>query len=226
MIDHVNEIELVGFYGSDASHALSAWTSTSRDLDEDKIGRIGKMLSGLAKDGHHTPFEKSALHFLVRTDIASHIHLLKHRIGISINAESARYKELGERTLKGELVGEDHFYVPADWPADEQARLATFCEDAFQAYHDTLRRLEDGGMSRKRAKETARFYLPYASQIRADIQFNWRSFATFQKLRNEAHAQDEIHEIAQTMLDLVEATNQFPLTIAAFRELGWLPAKK
>ena len=50
----------------------------------------------LASEGHHTPFEKSSLHFLVTVDQATHIHLLKHRIGVAINGESARYKELKE----------------------------------------------------------------------------------------------------------------------------------
>ena len=88
-----NEVELMGTYGSDETHALSAWTSTSRQLGPKKRARIGKLLKMLATEGHHTPFEKSSLHFLVTTDIATHIHLLKHRIGVNINAESARYKE-------------------------------------------------------------------------------------------------------------------------------------
>ena len=91
-----NKVELLGYYGSDQVHACSAWTSTSRDLSDEKIQRIPKLLKMLADAGHHTPFEKSSLHFLVDTDIASHIHLLKHRIGVSINGESARYKEIKE----------------------------------------------------------------------------------------------------------------------------------
>ena len=85
-----NSVELLGHYGGDETHALSAWTSTSRDLTDDKRNRMDKLLNMLASAGHHTPFEKSSLHFLVCTDIASHIHILKHRIGVSVNAESAR----------------------------------------------------------------------------------------------------------------------------------------
>ena len=101
-----NEVELIGYYGGDKSHALSAWTSTSRELNEDKEKRIGRLLTMLAEAGHHTPFEKSSIHFLVTTDIASHIQILKHRVGVSVNAESARYKELKE----------DKYYLPEDWP--------------------------------------------------------------------------------------------------------------
>ena len=71
-------------------------------------------------------------------------------------------------------------------------------------------------LGRKRAKESARYYLPYATQITADIAFNWRSFMHFQGLRNDEHAQDEIHEIAQTMLDLIRETGVFNASLDAF----------
>ena len=84
-LDHSNEVILLGIYGSDLTHAMSAWTSTSRDLDEDKLNRLPKLLKTLAENKHLTPFEKSSLHFLVNGEIASHIHLLKHRVAVSIN---------------------------------------------------------------------------------------------------------------------------------------------
>src|SRR3990167_1614738 len=133
-----NTVELLGYYGGDETHALSAWTSTKRELTEDKRGRIDKLLKMLAENGHHTPFEKSTLHFLVTTDIATHIHILKHRIGVSVNGESAR------------------------------------------------------------------FLLPYANQLTADVMFNFRSFMHFEGLRNDDHAQLEVHEVAQKMLQLVK----------------------
>ena len=55
-----NHVELLGYYGSDTIIAQSAWTSTSRDLSDDKIKRIPQLLKMLAQDGHHTPFEKSS----------------------------------------------------------------------------------------------------------------------------------------------------------------------
>jgi hypothetical protein len=35
-----NKIELIGFYGSDEIHACSAWTSTSRDITDEKRANI------------------------------------------------------------------------------------------------------------------------------------------------------------------------------------------
>lgn len=206
MLAQGNKVELIGTYGDDITHGLSAWTSTSRELSDEKRGRVDKLLYQLGSEGHHTPFEKSMIHFLVTTDIATHIHLLKHRIGVSINGESARYKELKD----------DKFYVPVDWDGDEQQKYIEFMETALKNYHECLARLVAKGVSRKRAKESARFYLPYGNQITADISFNWRSFMHFQELRNSEHAQLEVRELAQEMLRQVRETDKFPLSLKAF----------
>jgi len=188
----------------------------------------------LWSNGHETPFEKGVVHFLVDTDIASHIHLLKHRIS-SLNAESARYKELKE----------DKYYLPEDWEGininldwdnvkDEHGfhlgvpfkcaevknwndMLGWYTRLGNFLYHSAVKDLEPV-LGRKRAKESARFFKTYNSQIQADIMFNMRSFANFQKLRNSEHAQLEIREIAGTMLELVKNIdgNPFKHTMQAF----------
>ena len=216
-----NKVQLIGFYGSDEVIACSAWTSTSRDLNEDKKSRIPKLINMLWRDGHETPFEKGMVHFLVDTEIASHIHLLKHRIS-SMNAESARYKELKE----------DKYYLPDDWKGIAQSEyegkfaesyhnwyevLENYTKAGNALYHQCLKDLEPV-LGRKRAKESARFFKTYNSQIQADISFNMRSFANFLKLRNSEHSQKEIREIAAEMLDLVKNVdgNPFKHTLDAF----------
>jgi thymidylate synthase (FAD) len=220
-----NEVELIGYYGSDEIIACSAWTSTSRNLTEDKKQRIPQLIDMLWKEGHHTPFEKGVIHFLVDCDIASHIHLLKHRIS-SINAESARYKELKE----------DKFYIPEDWgdivsSFDPEKNILGVIDDKWgnilkdytelgnELYHGCLKDLEPI-LGRKRAKESARFFKTYNSQIQADVMFNMRSFANFQKLRNSEHAQKEIREIAQQMLELVKNIegNPFKHTLESWQK--------
>jgi thymidylate synthase (FAD) len=214
-----NTVELLGYYGSDQVHAQSAWTSTSRDLTPEKLDRVESLLAMLAKEGHHTPFEKSSLHFLVNVDQATHIHLLKHRIGVSINGESARYKELKE----------DKTYIPEDWSLGHESsaedgilkhwaeRLEANSYASDLLYHECLKDLSPI-LGRKRAKESARFFKQMNSQITMDIMFNWRSFYHFLKLRNSEHAQLEVRELAQEMLMLVKSIddNPFEKTIKAF----------
>lgn len=223
-----NKVELLGHYGSDEVIACSAWTSTSRALSDDKRARIPKLIDMLWREGHESPFEKGTVHFLIDCDIASHIHLLKHRIA-SINAESARYKELKE----------DKYYIPDDWAALDEADadgcagnshesisvyswagvLKEYTEEGNRLYHQCLKELEPV-LGRKRAKESARFFKTYNSQIQADVQFNMRSFANFLKLRNSEHAQLEIREIAAEMLRLVSEIdgNPFKYTLQAIND--------
>jgi thymidylate synthase (FAD) len=218
-----NKIELIGHYGSDQIIACSAWTSTSRDLNDSKISRIPHLIDMLWSNGHETPFEKGTVHFLVDTDIASHIHLLKHRMS-SMNAESARYKELND----------DKYYIPKDWKgvqanttalfrnlndgADWTDILTQYTNVGNKLYHDCLADLTPV-LGRVRAKESARFFKTYNSQIQADISFNMRAFANFLKLRNSEHAQKEIREIAAEMLRLVEEIEGAPFkhTLAAWK---------
>ena len=220
-----NTVELIGWYGGDEAIACSAWTSTSRNLTPEKRTRIPQLIHKLWSDGHETPFEKGIVQFLVNCDIASHIHLLKHRIA-SINAESARYKELKE----------DKYYLPEDWkgirisdigevlntPSDDwYKRLEEYTQEGNRLYHACLADLEPV-FGRKRAKETARFFKTYNSQIQADVMFNMRSFANFLKLRRSPEAQLEIRQIADIMLEQVMSIsdNPFKETIQAWKNSG------
>jgi thymidylate synthase, flavin-dependent len=239
MTSNQNTVTLVGFYGGDETHSLSAWQSTNVDLDielsDDIRERIHQLflatvvtkkktpeelLKMLAENQHHTPFEKSCLHFQLTADIASHIQNLKHRIGTSINGESARYKEL-----------DDKWYLPEDWNIEvEDKTLLYLPEDStwkrlldihtkqsHKLYHKAVEELTPK-LGRKRAKESARYFLNYNKQLDHDMMFNFRSFAHFQGLRNSTHAQVEIQEIAQSMLEQVKTIqgNPFKYTLQAF----------
>ena len=228
-----NKIELIGVYGDDETIACSAWTSTYRKLTEDKKKRIPEMLESLWSNGHETPFEKGIVHFLVDSEIASHIHILKHRIA-SINGESSRYKELKE----------DKFFLPEDWIGIGVNREVLFEEDknlnwylhltsqkdsdwynilkdynelGNKLYHQCLKDLTPI-LGRKRAKESARFFKTYSSQIEVDIMFNMRSFANFMKLRDSKHAQKEIREIAQEMFKQLKELPNFKKTLEIFEK--------
>jgi thymidylate synthase (FAD) len=202
-----NKVELIGYYGGDLTHALSAWTSTSRELTPEKVARIPSLLKFLADNGHETPFEKSTLHFLLTVDQATHIHLLKHRIGVSINAESARYKELKE----------DRWIVPEDWPAFWQDRLQEHARHGVWLYRKAVEELTQT-LGRKRAKETARYFRTMNTQITMDVTFNFRSFVHFLRLRRTDHAQREICSLADEMVRQVADIHDghFQHSLAAF----------
>lgn len=210
-MDGRNSVVLLGFYGDDHRVCNSAWQSTGHELGigdlrqfpvEERSERLfietmkikkkspRDLLMMLGKHGHHTPFEKIILDFQITSDIASHIHVIKHRIA-SVNAESARYKEL-----------EDRYYLPFDFPEEVMCEYMQFMEDAHELYHDFINRLVPV-VGRKRAKESARFVLPYGKQLNYDLMMNLRSFANLVRLRADSAAQQEIQQLAKSMLKQV-----------------------
>lgn len=253
-----NKVVLLGYYGGDERHCISAWQSTNIELNielaEDIKKRINQLyeatvvnkkksalelLQFLAQHNHCTPFEKSCLDFQITGDIASHIHTIKSRIATSVNSESARYKELT-----------DKWYLPEDWNIhldqfdiytnttsfnyrnhlaetvnhDWQKNSITWKELLNQytilgheLYHLATKQLT-GKLGRKRAKESARYFLNYNKQLDYDCMFNFRSFVHFQQLRNSEYAQLEIQQISQQMLDLVKSIpgNPFKHSLEAF----------
>lgn len=205
-------VELLAIFGDDITPAEAAWYSTAKEVTEARRQRVPVLLEHLAQGDppeglpHSVPFEHTLISFRVTSEIATHIHILKHRIGVSVSSQSQRYMELRE----------DSYYTPDDWPGDLQKAYRRIVESQFALYHQLIADLEASGFDRKRAKESARFVLPYATQIRYRVTFNLLSFVHFQKLRNSEHAQKEIREIAAEMLRQVQATGRFENSLRAW----------
>jgi flavin-dependent thymidylate synthase len=158
-----------------------------------------------SEEEHGTPFEKSYLGFLVRVDTVTHYQILKHRVAVSVNTESARYKGFTAPSC----------HIPDDWPADWQEYLKHHHDQCSIMYQEALAELEPI-LGRKRAKESARFFLPLANELTMDVSFNFRSFVHFMRLRNHDTAQKEINDLAEVMLNQVRATGAFEHSLAAF----------
>jgi len=200
-------VELLGVSGNDRRIAQAAWASTNSQITPQKQERIPAFVRRLWLERHETPFEKVTIDFIINMDIASHIQFLKHRIAVSINTESARYKELKE----------DKYYIPNDWPEELQQQLESATAYMNDLYHYAIKVLEPI-YGRQRAKESARYFKLYNSEIQSDVTFNLRSLAHFMFLRNSPHAQLEIQTIAQKMWDLVSKDTSISAAIAAIEE--------
>lgn len=201
-------------------HILSK-SKRMRSLDE--------LLLFLATNEHESPFRMSSFMFTMTTDIATHIQKLKHAVILEAeNAESARYK----------LLKEDKYYLPEDWKGipistTSQSKLKEVLEYSSEAdWKDILRDFTELSNSlykaayndlkeplgAKRAKESARFFKTYNSQINSINKFSFAGIVTFYKKRNTSHAQKEIAEVAVKMLDEVRnlPNNPFKYTLKAF----------
>lgn len=234
-----NKVELIGWYGGDRAIARAAWTSTQIDVEAKSDEQIRELLvnklwnNGSGKP-HKTPFERGIVEFNITLEQASHVHMLKHRLA-NVNGESARYKELKE----------DKYYLPKDWDIQISKESFEILEKEYGYYGlewagcalDWKRLLEDytklGNflyhlslkelapiLGRKRAKESARFFKTFNSQITLSVMMNMSCFNNFYNLRADKAAQVEINDIADDMLNCIKQIdgNPFKYTLEAF---GW-----
>jgi thymidylate synthase (FAD) len=201
-----NTVELLTITGSDEDIASAAWTSSTIELTEERKGRVPALVHMLYREKHLTPFEHTFMKFRCVVDNATHVQLLKHRIGCSISCESARYRKY--RDFKS--------HIPDDVPEELQRMLERSSTEAWENYEYVIDNCEAIGLTRARAKEVAKLFLPFSSQVEMIVSFNMRSFLHFLGLRLSSEAQLEIREVAQKMRMAVEETGNFRHSLEAF----------
>jgi len=149
-----------------------------------------KLIPFLLKNGHHSPFEHSLLTFYIEVPIYIARQLVRHRIGVSINEMSRRY-------------------VDSEPEFDSEGLDPTILDKIKELYLSMCK----GGL---KMRELARKILPVCTMTKMYVSFNMRSFIHFQKLRNSTHAQAEMKEFAQLLLDEVKKLKEFNITLSNY----------
>lgn len=198
---------------------LAAWASTGVDPMElslvpvesrleylfstnknDRLRSPESLVKFLHEHGHNSPFRHLNFIFLVKTEKPTHIQFLKHRVGVEINSESARYKRLNPS-----------YYIPEDMPLTIQAKLQAHYDCSQELYEEIYNELIEAGFSKQRAKESARFALPEGHQISYQVSMSAEALRHFYQLRTSRYAQLEISLIAQSMVRQVLETGKFDI---------------
>ena len=234
-----NSVVLINYVGDDNLHALSAWASTflelGIELPDDIRARTDALVGAIIAQGkrkksvkellhylanstpaHTSPFRGSNLIYGMTIETATHIQLLTHTVAIKhTNAESARYKELME----------DKYYLPADWlnygirgKAFYEA-LEEHTKRGNELYHGAIAALTEAGMSKQRAKESARFFKSYNSQLNAVRSMSFDGLMQLWSKRGEhSPSQREIAGVVEAMVQAVRDIpgNPFKHSLAAF----------
>lgn len=222
------DVELVKSAGSDEFICRAARVSTlggeSINTDE-SYGLIRFLLT----NRHGSPFEHSFMSFRISAPIFVWREFMRHRIGISYNEESGRYKQLDPVFyIPGDSrdvvqVGKAASYelVPGDQSQKDLVSDALYgaYEDAWCAYETQL----ECGI----AKEVARMCLPVAIYSTAYVTMNPRSMMNFLGLRTRrpfpeatfpSKPMAEINKVADQMETIFQ--DLFPLTHKAFTAAG------
>lgn len=218
-------VRLVDNMGSDLSIVRAARVSYDKDdFDNDEIiftNKDKKLIDYLWKNKHTSPFESCTITLEVKAPIFIFRQWHRHRTQ-SYNEVSARYTELP-----------DEFYVPSietigkQSTSNKQVRILSeeedfidrshqqialsdyedFCKTAFDRYH----RLLKVGWPR----ELARMVLPLSTYSRMYSTANLLNWFRFLTLRTHEHAQWEIQQYANAILQLIEQV--VPVATQAWR---------
>lgn len=218
MQDGVSSVELVQHVGSDLMIVAAARVSTGAEIPTEMGVREEKLLRYLLKHHHGSPLEHNLITFRVVCPVFIDRQWARHRIGVSKNEASGRYREL-----------EDDFYLPQQWreqaASNRQASVEAkqlpewhaynrnVAHEAYQAVWDAYREL----LARGVAREQARMVLPLGLYVESFYTFNLRSLLHFIGLRDHEGAQAEMRLYARALAEI--ATPLFPVTFKAWREL-------
>jgi thymidylate synthase (FAD) len=179
--------------------ARISYKSPSKGEEADK-----KLLMYLHKNRHTSPFESCNITFNIKMPIFCMRQFVRHRT-FRLNEWSGRYSELA-----------DEFYVPELWRVqdtknkqgginydgedfktwnDENTAIA---REVFRQTYFAYQQLLDRGV----AKELARVVLPVSMFTEIYVSCDVHNLMHFLGLRQDAHAQKEMRDIADAMAEI------------------------
>lgn len=225
-------VKLIQSVGGDAMVCAAAKVSTSGEeavklVDEE--ANFG-LIKYLLKHKHGTTTEHSSLTFFVHAPIFVFREMHRHRIGVSFNEESGRYKQLDPifwipKRSRKIIPSEKHKSARPDFiegSNNQYCELVDRLKTSYtQSYNTYSFLLEDGF-----AKEVSRACLPVAIYSSCWFTCNPRSLMHFLSLRTHepekatfvSYPQAEIEEVARSCEEVFRTG--WPLTYRAWNESG------
>lgn len=206
-------VELQEVFGDDmaiVNAARVSYLGDSKGPDRDK-----KLLFYLMRNHHTSPFEMVQLRWRIKCPLFVARQWMRHRTW-SYNEVSRRYTD--------ESI---EFYYPEEWRYQDnknrQGSAGVWDMDLSAIYTKELREHCEESMRRYTAmlnegvaREMARMVLPVNLMTTFVASVNAHNFMRFLDLRLDEHAQWEIRQYAQVMLEMFE--DELPWTGEAYRE--------
>lgn len=228
VLDH-GFVRVVDYMGTDSSVVQAARVSYGKGTK--KVNEDRGLINYLMRHRHTTPFEMCDIKFHIKLPIFIARQWIRHRTA-SVNEYSARYSVL-----------EEEFYIPepeniaAQSKKNHQGRdegrqlniqeqqfvLETLKKDAQNGYDHYLQMMNEdqkGNIIDPNkdgvARELARMNLSLNCYTQWYWKINLHNLFHFLALRADSHAQYEIREYANIMLDMVQ--KWVPNSFAAFEK--------
>ena len=225
VLDH-GFVRVIDYMGDDAAIVQAARVSYGRGTKRTRDDQ--GLINYLMRNAHTSPFEMCEIKLHVKLPIFVARQWIRHRMA-NVNEYSARYS-----VLDNEFYVPGHAQLAAQSAGNRQGRegildadragqvldlLRGDAEQAFGHYYEMLnedqtgQEIDSGTMGL--ARELARIGLPLSTYTQWYWKTDLHNLLHFLALRADAHAQWEIREYAQVILDVVE--RWVPLTANAFR---------
>ena len=192
--------------------ARISYKSPSKGDEADK-----KLLMFLHKNRHTSPFESCNITFNIKMPIFCMRQFVRHRT-FRLNEWSGRYSELA-----------DEFYVPEVWRVqDKKNKQGSLVEEGnTQGWHDDNTAIVESThrqcyqnyqllLERGVAKELARIVLPVSMFTEIYVNVDVHNLMHFLGLRQDAHAQKEMRDIADAMANIFKEL--YPWSFEAYEE--------
>ena len=207
-------VRLVDYLGSDQRIVQSARVSYGNGTKT--VSQDAGLIDYLLRHQHTSPFEQVVFTFHVKMPIFVARQWVRHRMG-RMNEVSGRYsimkdefyvpetKDLEPQSKDNKQGRSDEPFEPAK-AKEIQDTLAQGQKDSYDAYSKLL----DTGL----AREVARINLPLSLYTEFYWQMDLNNLFKFLKLRLDGHAQYEIRQYANVMLELVRKV--CPMAVASF----------
>ena len=207
-------VRLVDYMGGDSRIVQSARVSYgdgTKTVRED-----GALIDYLLRHQHTSPFEQVVLTFHVKMPIFVARQWIRHRTA-RVNEISGRYS-----------VMRDEFYIPADMDVAKQstdnkqgrsteavthayaASVQERLQNGQQRVYDEYKELVDEGL----ARELARVNLPLSMYTEMYWEIDLHNLLHFLKLRLDSHAQKEIRDYANVLLEITRKVA--PMAVSSF----------
>lgn len=207
VLDH-GFVQLLDVMGDDA--AVEEAARVSYQAGTIPQSDIRTLIRYMMRNKHGTPFEMAEIKLRIKLPIFVERQMVRHRMG-STNEMSARYSILPEEfyvPTPDQVCYQDKKNkqgraepVPDDLAEGFIANLVDDSEEAFRSYRLALGTAENPLI----ARETARLGLPLNTYTMKIWKMDLRNLLiTFLAMRADAHAQWEIREYANAILDIVK----------------------
>lgn len=221
------KVELQSVFGNDRQVADAAWTSSidyqkKKERTEEDVKRIVNMLADLK---HSVPFESIIFRFWIKLPIVADRQLMTHRLQ-SASGMSGRYRTMPNEFLE---IPNDIQILIKKTDEEQFHNYEELCVQANEWYHNILKFYKqcevDNKITNKEYKRLREFFrgvLPQNNMTERVTIMNLRAFCNFIKLRLSEHAQPEIRQIAEMMLQSVKESNVCPIALEALERNNWV----